>query len=338
MTMDRLGAIANAVLYEGYVLWPYRKSAIKNQRRWTFGGVYPAVHAREHPDDPAVMQTECLLEGPAECSIEVRVRFLHVIERKIARDGASGLEWVDELVVDGDRHLAWEEATEREVVASGLQPGGLESPVRVEIAFPAGTVEEALFDSEGRRAGVAVREWRSLAGQVEVSATGLQPDIYRLTVRVLNASPFVEGGEREDALNVTFCSTHTILRARGAGFVSLTDPPEGLRAEANRCENTGTWPVLVGEDGERDTLLSSPIILPDYPEVARESPGDLFDATEIDQLLTLSILSMTDEEKEEMRASDPKTREILERTESLTPEDLSKLHGTVRELRLVREA
>jgi hypothetical protein len=84
-------------------------------------------------------------------------------------------------------------------------------------------------------------------------------------------------------------------------------------------------------------LLSSPIILYDYPQIAPESPGDLFDGGEIDQLLVLNILSLTDEEKEEMHASDPRTREILERTESLSPEELMNLHGAVREFRMLRE-
>ena len=42
---DPIRAIADAVLYEGYVLWPYRRSALKNTQRWTFGGVYPRAHA-----------------------------------------------------------------------------------------------------------------------------------------------------------------------------------------------------------------------------------------------------------------------------------------------------
>jgi hypothetical protein len=83
-------------------------------------------------------------------------------------------------------------------------------------------------------------------------------------------------------------------------------------------------------------MLSSPIILEDFPQIAPESPGDLFDGGEIDQLLTLSILSMTDEEKAEMRASDPRAREILERTEALSQEELMALHGTVRQLQVRR--
>ena len=80
-------------------------------------------------------------------------------------------------------------------------------------------------------------------------------------------------------------------------------------------------------------MLSSPIILYDYPLVADESPGDLFDATEIDEILTLRILTLSDAEKEEMRRSGDRERELLHRVESLTPEQLIKLHGTMRDVR-----
>jgi hypothetical protein len=92
----------------------------------------------------------------------------------------------------------------------------------------------------------------------------------------------------------------------------------------------------VGDPGRATTVLSSPIILEDYPRVAPESPGDLFDGGEIDQLLILNILALTDEEKVEMAASDPRAREILERTEALTPDQLMALHGTIREFGMAR--
>jgi hypothetical protein len=129
-----------------------------------------------------------------------------------------------------------------------------------------------------------------------------------------------------------------VLHADGAEFVSLTDPPARLAEEAAACRNAGTWPVLVGEEGERHTVLSSPIILEDHPRIAPESPGDLFDGGEIDQMLVLNILSLTDEEKAEMRATDPRTREILERTEALTPGELMALHGAIREFGMARRA
>ena len=87
--------------------------------------------------------------------------------------------------------------------------------------------------------------------------------------------------------------------------------------------------MLVGESGRRDTMLGSPIILYDYPQIAPESAGDLFDSTEIDEILTLRILTLTDEEKDEMRRSDERARRILERLESSPPEHLLELHGRI---------
>ena len=333
--MDELSRIADAVLYEGYVLWPYSRSATKNQRRWTFGGVYPESHTDAHPDDPCLMQTECLIEGDGDCTVDVRARFLHVVARGVARAADVGFEPVEELTVGDEHHVAWDEATEREVMLPATSLDELASGCSVAIDVPAGEREEVLRDPAGQVAGALRRRWRSLSGRVGVAAEPLGPGVHRLTVRILNTSP-CDSDDRQEALRQTFCSAHTILHAQGGEFLSVTDPPEALRTEAAECANTGTWPVLVGAEGERHTMLSSPIILPDYPQVAPESPGDMFDAAEIDQLLRLSILSMTEAEKREMRATDPKTRAILDRTESMTPEELMRLHGTVREFGLSR--
>ena len=333
--MDQVRAIADAVLYEGYILWPYRRSAMKNRQRWTFGGVYPRAHSEGRDDDPWTMQTECLLEGGDQTRVEVRVRFLQVVDRQVLAETDGDLEPVDELVVDGEPQLSWKEASEREVVVPGLRPTDLERGHLAEINVPAAGEHEDLIDRRGRRAGVVSRSWRHLTGTVEISSTPLAGGLFRLRVRISNTSPW-EGGDREDALSQTFASTHTALRADDGALVSLTDPPGELRAHAAACRNEGTWPVLVGEEGDRSMLLSSPIILEDHPRVAPESPGDLFDGGEIDQLLTLSILSLTGDEKREMRATDPRAREILERTEALTPEQLMRLHGTVRELHAER--
>ena len=333
--MDALRKIADAVLYEGYILWPYRRSALKNHRRFTFGGVYPRAHSEARADDPWQMRTEVLLEGGRDARVGVRVRFLHVVERRVGRGGGAELEWVDELTVGGTRHLSWTEATERELVVDGVAPAELESPLRVPIEVAAGSEREQLLEHSGEHAGAVVRSWRALAGSVEIAALRIAPGLYRLSVEIANDTPF-EDGDREQALRQTFCSTHTVLQAQGAELVSQTDPPERLAAEAARCVNSGAWPVLVGEPGERHTVLSSPIILEDYPRIAPESPGDLFDGGEIDQLLTLSILSMTDAERAEMRDSDPRARAILERTEALSEEELMRLHGAVQELRVGR--
>jgi hypothetical protein len=304
-TPDPIKTIADAVLYEGYVLWPYRRSAMKNQRRFTFGGVYPPAHSGAHPDDPCTMQTEVLVRGAPV--VEITIRFLQVVQRTVLDSAGRP---VDQLEIDGQRYVTWEEAVEREVRA----------PAR--IAIPAGQ------DCEDLARGSLLRSWEALEGVVEVDATPVAAGVHRLTVSVQNLTAFPDGGSRQDALRRTFCSTHTLLRAaEGGEFVSLADPPPDLAEAAAACCNTGTWPVLVGD---ASTMLSSPIILEDFPRVAPESPGDMFDGGEIDQLLILNILALTDEEKAEMAATDARSREILERVEALTPDQLMALHGTIR--------
>ncbi|HLH25789.1 MAG TPA: hypothetical protein VK066_24995 [Chloroflexota bacterium] len=333
--MDAVAKIAATVLYEGYVLWPYRRSATKNQKRWTFGGVYPPAYSEASGGvDPWYVQTECLVRGAAPV-VGVQVRFLHIVARQAARRYADGtLEPVDALQAGPERYLTWDEATEREVALDPLPLTALATPWQVVLDVPAGREEEPLVAPDGTPAGALVRSWEALTGTVEVAAREVEPAVFQLRVRLANraADP---GRERERALRQTLVSTHVVLRATAGEFVSLTDPPADLARAAARCENVKLWPVLVGEAGERNTLLAAPIILPDYPQIAPESPGDLFDGTEIDQMLVLNVLTLTDAEKAEMRASDPRAREILERTEALTLDDFMNLHGAIRDFRLL---
>jgi hypothetical protein len=321
---DPIRAIADTVLYEGYVLWPYRRSALKNTQRWTFGSILPRAHAEARPmgDDPWTMQTQCIVEGGPSTQVDVTVRFLHVVLRQMV--DADGRD-VDELVCGGERYMTWEEAVEREIALEPRRLDALVAGRRLGIAVAAGLDREPLG-----AVGAVVRTWEPLDGSLHVSAAPVGDGLYRVTVRIENTTPW-PGGPREAALRRAFCSTHTVLRVRGGAFVSLTDPPPRCRSAVAACENLGTWPVLVGEPGERHALLSSPIILEDHPHIAPESPGDLFDGGEIDQLLILNILSLTEEEKDEVRASDPRAREVLDRTEALSPAELMRLHGrTVR--------
>jgi hypothetical protein len=335
--VDAAKKIAEAVLYEGYLLWPYRRSSRKNQQRWTFGGVYPREYSvARGEDDPWIMQTQCLARGDEQTTIEVSVRFLHVVERKVARKTDEGLLPVDELRVGEELYLSWDEAAEREIAVGRFELSDLlRSAQHIQIDVAAGGTQESLAEPTGEVVGALVRSWRPLRGAVEVGAEPLQDEAYRVTVRITNTTPW-GGGDRESTLRQTFVSTHTTLEVEGGEFVSLMDPPGELAGAAEGCENLKTWPVLVGEEGERSTMLSSPIILYDYPQIAPESPGDLFDGTEIDQMLILNVLNLTDEEKVEMRASDPRGREILERCESLSPEELMRLNGAFRDIRMLR--
>ena len=301
--------IADAVLYEGYMLWPYRASALKNRQRFTFGGVYPPAF-----EDRSELQAQVLLQGSEDAEVLLTVRFLHVIEREVLeRDGQGGLRAVAELHAEGRRLRAGEETVERE-----FGPGA--------ICVDAGEQLQRL----AAQGGAVRRSWRALSGEVSLARERLDEALWRVTARVNNSSPW-HGAGREDALRESFCSTHMVLRAEHGEWVSATDPPAALRAPARACENVGLWPVLVGEPHERAELLAAPIILEDHPQLAPESPGDLFDSSEIDEMLVLNILAMTDEERVEMRDGDPRARELLERTEALSREQIMGLHGAVRE-------
>ncbi|HWH71323.1 MAG TPA: hypothetical protein VNT26_18205, partial [Candidatus Sulfotelmatobacter sp.] len=183
--------------------------------------------------------------------------------------------------------------------------------------------------------GVILRRKAGLEGTIEIAAHPLDSGLFKITVRVLNQTPVPEADAKdpEAILLRTLASTHTILQVQNGALVSLLEPAAEHQQAAAACQNIGTWPVLVGDEAkrERDTLLSSPIILYDYPQIAPESAGPLFDGTEIDEILTLRIQTMTNQEKLEMRQVDEQARRLLERTETLNAETLLKMHGTMRQ-------
>jgi hypothetical protein len=316
---DDVRRLADAVLYEGHVLWPYRRSALKNQQRWTFGGVYPRAYAASSSDRSAV-RVECLAEG-AEPELDVEVRFLQVVHRQATNDAG---EPVDEI----PGHLTWDETTERTI---DLRDVASREAIRAPIEIPAGRDEEAV---EG---GTLVRTWQALSGSVEAHLERLDDSLHRVRVSVVNDSDW-PATERDGAIRRTLLSAHAVLRVRRAELVSTIDPPEPLEAASATLRSDGLWPVLVGDDGDRHTMLASPIILEDYARVAPESPGDFFDGGEIDQLLVLNILGLTDAERDELRAGDPRAREMLERTEAMTFAEIARLNGTLRDLRPLKGA
>jgi hypothetical protein len=297
MNLAAAELIAKAVLYEGYLLYPYRPSSLKNRQRWTFGGLAPAGGA-----GPTSLETQCLVRGDEETVIEAQVRFLHLLERH-----------------DPEMATPWEEAVERRVVAPDHRMGDL-----------LGAGREIPFACPGSRGidGKISRVQQPVAGVLELGADRMEEGLFRIIASVRNTG---EASPPQDSLR-SLMSTHLLLGARGGGFLSAIDPPEAFRASASACRNRGSWPVLVGPAGACDTILASPIILEDYPRIAPESPGDLFDATEIDEILSLRILALTDEERRQMGAADPRARALLERTEALGPAGLMKLHGAFREL------
>ena len=346
MNMELIDKIANAVLYEGYMLYPYRPTAVKNRQRWNFGVLYPqAYSAAQGPTEAFSMQTECLVQANESAVLEVRVKFLHLLQREIgevtaacetAAESEPPYRAVDSMEVDGRLFQAWQEVTEREVILPAARIGDLErEPQKLVFSFPQGRRFEPLRNQDGHIAGVIVRKQERVTGEITLSSLRIAEGLTRITVNIVNQTALDEAGSemRDQALLRSTISTHTILAVREGEFVSLLDPPDQFRDAAARCNNTGAWPVLVGDTGSRDLMLSSPIILYDYPQIAPESAGDLFDGTEIDEILTLRIMTMTDDEKREMRSVDALARKILERTEAMSAEQLLKMHGTVRGMR-----
>lgn len=345
--------VADAVLYEGYILYPYRSSSVKNQQRWNFGALCPLSYSiAQGGTEACSMQTEVLVKRSAESRLNVKVRFLHLLSREVCELTASGQSRiahhsdneietlindadmlnVGSLEVNGQLYQTWQEAVERDVCISNLR-FSVSQPNELTFAFPfERTIEPLRDESSGKIAGIIVREQQAIEGTIEVIAKPIGNELLKVSIVIRNTTPLEDASSksRDEALMRSTVSTHTILNLENGEFVSLLDPPDAFREAAGCCNNIGTYPVLVGKDEERDCMLSSPIILYDYPQIAPESAGNLYDGTEIDEILTLRIMTLTDQEKREMRGVDQRARQILERTESLPMEQLMKMHGVMK--------
>jgi len=352
MNLAAVDKIGKAVLYEGYMLYPYRPSSVKNQQRWNFGVLCPKSYSeQEKGTEPFVMRTECLVEATSGAELEVRVRFLQLVDRWIGElvspfrdlqpEETPEIRKVPRIEVGGRVYQPWQEAVEREVILPVCHFAAQdETALSQTFELSSARQLEHLHDGDRRNVGVIVREQNALCGAVEVKTERLSDRSYKVGVWVRNLTPFSSVSadvSREVALLRSLVSTHVVLGIQDGQFCSQLDPPDHLRDAAAGCLNVGAWPVLIGEEGQRDTVLCSPIILYDYPQIAPESAGDLFDGTEIDEILSLRIMTLTDEEKREMSQSDDRARQMLERTESMPVEQLMKMHGVLRQLRPVKE-
>lgn len=338
-------AVADAILYEGYLLYPYRRSSAKNRIRWQFGVLVPHSWARAHAlDDVSVagsaeswwQQTECLLSAPREANLHIRVRFLHLQRRwpeELAPDGA--FRPADRLEAGGRTEFSFDEAVPRELDVTVSLADLLTGPRQADVEVPGGQEMEPVPDGGGRLAGRVRRRRLPARGVLTMSAVrcDAEPGAVRLRIRVENADRSLEPtAPREQALAVSLLATHVLAATDAGEFVSLLDPPGWAQALARECVNVHTYPVLAGAPERRDAILSSPILLYDYPRIAPESPGDLHDASEIDEILSLRTLTLTDAEKREARATDARGAAILDRVDGMTPEALARLHGVIRSI------
>jgi hypothetical protein len=326
MTFAAAAQLADAVLCEGYVLYPYRASALKNRFRWTFGALAPQAWSERGGSDPWWLEAQCLLEDRG-ATLRGRLRFVQVEERVVDVLRDDGFERVSELVAGGRPFVPWDEGHLREIDFTEPLERLRRHEVRRPFALAPARAVEAIDDGKGTVVGRLVRRRAGLAGQLRLSAHAEGDDgLVRLCVRVenLTAAAWL-AAPRAQAMKSACASTHLLLALEGGSFVSLTDPPARHAAAAARCRSVGTHPALVG-----DLVLAAPIILEDHARVAPESLGDFCDATEIDEILALRTLTLTAEEKALARATDPRAAAIVARVEAMTPAEWQRLHGAER--------
>ncbi|MGX1541967.1 hypothetical protein [Streptomyces adustus] len=333
--------VADAVLFEGYVLYPYRASAAKNRLRWQFGVLVPPAWGAEC-EEHEFQHTECLMEPRTGATLSVELRFLHARRRTVQRlhpDG--GFETVPELRLEDRVLVPWDEGAEEHVEVVAAVDDLLGDGVTTPFTRPAREEMEPVLDASGRTVGRLVRRYERVDGVVRLSARELDGPYrtLRLTAVVENTStwtpPDGRTADRDAALPHCLVAAHTLMGLSSGSFMSMTDPPEWARGAVAACRNLHTWPVLAGEPGRADLMLSSPIILDDHPAIAPESPGALYDATEIDEILALRTAALTDEEKREARGTDERAAAVIDLADSMPPEVLERLHGAVRGLREV---
>ncbi|MEU1403193.1 hypothetical protein ABZ471_12655 [Streptomyces sp. NPDC005728] len=347
----QLSGVADAVLYEGYLLYPYRRSSTKNRVRWQFGVLLPRNWAEaEGPVTPGIsgsadswyQQTECLLRVQRPGAVvQVRVRYLQMQHKQVQKTGADGrCHPVESLRTDdGTAHLTFDEAVPHEVRFEWPLEDLLRGECVATAGAPPGEEAQPLPGGAGR----VVRRREEVRARTTAAAEPVADGLCRLRVRTENTGHAPDAGAaRGDALRQALLAAHTLLGGEGVEFVSPTDPPAGLQESVRECRNAFTFPVLGGEPQETGPIgrvvLSSPIILPDRPQVAPESPGDLHDAAEIDEILTLRTMLLTDEEKAEARATDPRAARILDRVDTMPDEVFARLHGAIRSLTPVAPA
>ena len=324
-------SVANAVLYEGYLLFPYTASSGKNRVRWQFGVVVPRAYLAAGTGETAEQQTEVLIEAASAAPrVTVLLRFLQVEARRVEAFVDGAFAAVPSLRVGGTTYVSFDEAVEREIDVAFDAGASTERVVPIDV--DGGIDEELLRDDGSEIRGRIVRERWPLCGTLTIAGEPVAegPSLRKLRVRVENASAIV-AGERAGALRTAFVSTHALLAVENGAFVSVLDPTPDAAAATAALKNRHVFPVLIGDgsaDARRATLaLSSPIILYDFPVVAPQTDSDAFDATEIDEMLTLSLLSLPQAERDEARATDPRARALVERAESYGPEAFARIHA-----------
>ena len=193
--------------------------------------------------------------------------------------------------------------------------GGGEVSAEVRFLAPSGERHRA---EEQRIAGVGDFEVGGLSVRTRLAVTPLEDGRQLVSYRVENRTAAPQGMDRAAAIERSLISTHPMVSVTGGRFISQLEAP---------CDSVNTWPVLASR--EDDAMLGTAIVLPDHPQIAPESRGNLFDNTEIEEALVLHVQALSDGERAELEHQDPAVKEMIERAGAVTPDELLKLHGRV---------
>ncbi len=288
-------ALVSSLLYEGYALYPYTPG-VKNATPTPFGIVYPSGYADAQPAAYPMLRLECVLEGSPGAEVSGTVRFLQA-----AGEGHRGLE-------------------RRIEVGVGVKLADLTREARrYDFSFP-------------REAGEG-----EVRGHAEMEAEMLGPELARIKLTVCNDTVIGEGVPgwdtpeadvpRGEALQWSLLSVHPMVEVGdGATFISPLERDGEAGAAVEACDVKNTFPVLVGKDDK--AVLGAAIVVPEHPELAPESLGNLFDNTEIEEALLLHVQVLSDDERESInQQNDPAVREMIERAEKTTGDEMMSLHG-----------
>jgi hypothetical protein len=294
-TKSTLDALTATLLYEGYSLFPYHRSAIKNQKPIPFGVVYPANYHVCNQHAPAKMEAQCIVTGNENLEINVEVVFLHLTK-------SDNNEWktIERRLEPGDFRLA------------ALQKGKRTISFRFEVPDAGDNTSNEIMP---------------INGELTIEAENIGENSYRAAISIDNATPIQNplSASRDEALRQSFLATHIVLSALHGEFISAQGPPEKYRAAVEACGNSGLWQIMI--DRENTSILFSPIIVHDYPKIHPRSKTDLFDSTEIQEALMLHLAVMSGEEKNRIAESDEKLRAMLNKAAEATPDDIIALHG-----------
>ena len=327
--------LARTLLYEGYSLFPYHRNAIKNQKPIPFGVVYPNDYHSFNEHAHAEMVTDCIVSGDKNLEININVRFLHLIKTEILKKEISeskedNFVSVYELNSNEGLYQSGWQTIERKISSGDLLVAHLTGEIKfLPFSFEKEFESKNIQDGNGKIVGKKIITVLPVEGTVLIKAIPLEnmENVFRIIVFITNNTPVInaENVSRDEIFCQSFLSTNTILNASNGEFISLQNPGEKWERIIEQCKNKGTWPILIDENNT--TLLSSPIIVYDYPKINPKSKGDLFDSLEIEEALMLHFTVMSDEEKQKIAQSDEKLRSMLNKVSQVTPDEIISLHG-----------